>query len=186
MTEHPNNHSRERTHTVAIRDAVERALGSSVSEDQMQDVATRVGQIVDKYSSPYPDSEWLGAVERLSPGLTKSIVEASIEDLKHRRHLEEQSLKIKAQEISLVAGIARGERESTSQGRMIGFLAYIAAYAFSALAYYLGAKELSYLFFGAGSLGIVTQLIRGGRSESSVMVTAETAKDPGQDVTTTP
>ena len=175
MADHPNNHNRERTQTV-LREEVEKALGNNVPAKRVQDVVTRVGQIVDKYSSPYPDSEWLTQVEILAPGCTRDIVAASIDDLRSRRELEEKALALKDKELGLIQSIADGERSSTSQGRYVGFSAYLVAYIFSGIMYYIGAHELAYLGFGAGSLGIIAQLIKGGAT-NAVTVTAKATKN---------
>jgi hypothetical protein len=166
---HHNNH--ERT-TVAIREELEKAIGSSVPGNRREEVFAKIERVVDRYSSPYPDPSFLQQIEALAPGSAAEIVRASIQDLDHRRSVENRQLDLKSQELSLVKGIADGEFKSTGQGRLYGFLAYLGCLSFSAGTYYLGSEALALAGFGAAALGIVSQLIR-GQTSSAVTVTAE-------------
>lgn len=172
MANHKNDHSHELTATVAIREEVDRALGTSVSAKQKQEVVQRVEQIVERYSSPYPDADYLAKIEQLAPGATRDILTASMDDLQHRRKMDERQLELRENELKLVEKIADSEARSVGQGRWIGFSAYIACLVFSAGIYALGSEKLALAGFGAAVIGIIGQLIRGSTS-SAVTVSAE-------------
>ena len=173
MANHKNDHNHEMTTTVAVRAEVDRALASAVPQGrQRKEVVERVEQIIERYSSPYPDPKYLEQIEKLAPGATKEIIVCTIEELRHRQKMESEANELKREEIALVKDIAKGERDSTTQGRWIGFAAYLVCFAFSAAIYALGSETLASLSFGAAVLGIIGQLIRGG-SRSVVLKTEE-------------
>jgi hypothetical protein len=172
MANHKNDHSHELTATVALRKEVGEALGTALPAKQKQEVVQRVEQIVERYSSPYPDPNYLAQIEQLAPGATRDIINASIEDLQHRRKMDERQLDLHEREMNLVQGIADAETRSVRQGRWIGFCAYLACLAFSGGMYVLGSEMLAIAGFSTAATGIIIQLIRGSTS-SSVTVSAE-------------
>lgn len=177
MANHTNDHSHELTTTVAVREEVDRALGPNFPGKQRQEVVQKVEQIIERYSSPYPDPQYLGQIEKLCPGATKDIIAASIEDLQHRHKIEAGAQEVKREEISLIKGIAQAEVGSVKQGRWLGFAAYIACLIFSGVMFYLGSEHLALAGFGAAALGIIAQLIRGGGSSSFQMTAEQQAEE---------
>lgn len=178
MANHKNDHSHESVVTVAVRQEVERAIAASVPVDKRQELVQRVEQIVDRYSSPYPDAAYLEKIERLAPGATRDIINASVEDLKHRRRMDERQADLHASEIELVHDLAAAETSSVGQGRWIGFSAYIACLLFSGTMYALGSEKLAFAGFGTAALGIIVQLIRGGGGNAVKISTEVTTTDP--------
>lgn len=186
---HENNHEVTR---VSFREEVERSLESTlpstVPAKQKREAATRVEQILERYSSPYPDPQFLARIEQLAPGSAKDIVAATLKDLEHRRSIDTKKLELKSEEIGLIKGITSGEMASVRQGRFIGLAAYLACLLFSGTMFVLGSQTLALAGFGAAALGIITQLIRGGGS-SGVMISAgpdeEESKKPSTEVATT-
>lgn len=177
MANHKNNHSHEQVTTVAVRAEVDKALSqSSLPANKRREVAEKVEQIVERYSSPYPDPKYLEQIEKLAPGATADIIACAVADIRHRQKMDEASLASKQDEIGLVRYIASIEVASTRQGRTLGFLAYIACLVFSGAMYSLGSEALALAGFGAAALGIIAQIIRGGAG-SSITVNAEVEEE---------
>lgn len=163
MANHKNDHSHEQITTVAVRAEIDKALSeSSLPANKRKEVVAKVEQIVERYSSPYPDPRYLEQIEKLSPGATKEIIDCAVSDIRHRQKIDETNALIKKDEIALVRHIASIEISSNRQGRILGFLAYISCLIFSGTMYYLGSIELALAGFGAAALGIISQIIRGG------------------------
>lgn len=171
---HENNHELTR---IALREEVERSLESvlpaNLPDKKRREAATKVEQILERYSSPYPDPATLGRLESLAPGSASEIIAATIRDLEHRRQMDAQQLDLRKEEIALVRGLAAGEVGSIRQGRWLGFFAYLACLGFSGSMYVLGSEPLAFAGFGAAALGIIAQLIRGGGSGISISATQE-------------
>lgn len=178
---HENNHELTR---VALREEVERSLESvlpsNVPAKQKREAVTRVEQIFERYSSPYPDANFLARIEELSPGSAKLIISATIEDLAHRRAMDIRQADQRDSEMKLVKGIADGELNSVRQGRWLGFYAYLACLIFSGAMFLAGSEKLAFAGFGAAALGIIAQLIRGGSSGISITATQAPDEKPDQ------
>jgi Predicted membrane protein (DUF2335) len=166
---HENNHELTR---IALREEVERSLESvlpaNVPDKKKREAATKVEQILERYSSPYPDPATLARLESLAPGSAGQIIAATIQDLEHRRTMDARNLDVREREIGLVKELAGGEIGSVRQGRWLGFFAYIGCLAFSGSMHVLGSETLALAGFGTAALGIIAQLIRGGGSGISV------------------
>jgi Predicted membrane protein (DUF2335) len=174
MPTHKNNH--ELTRTVAVREEVGRAIGQSVPAKQRNEVVQKVEEIIERYSSPYPDPNFLERIEKLSPGAAKQIIDCTVAELEHRQSMDLKQLDIHSKEIDLVSVIAKAETQSSNQGRTLGFLAYIACLVFSASTYFMGSEKLALAGFGAAAAGIIVQLIRGSSSSSVTVKTNENGK----------
>ncbi len=163
MSDHQNNHELTR---VSLREEVERTLEgvlpASVPLRQKREVFTKVEQIVERYSGPYPDPDFLRQLNEIAPGSAQEIIKATIEDLAHRREMDRRQLDVKQEELDLVRTIAANEVGSVKHGRTIGLIAYLACLTFSATSFALGSQTLALAGFGAAALGIIAQLIRGG------------------------
>lgn len=169
---HDNNHELTR---IALREEVERSLESVLPRDlpdkKRREAATKVEQILERYSSPYPDPNFLTRIEELAPGAAGEIITATLKDLEHRRAMDICEVEARDNEISLVRELARGEMNSVQQGRWLGFAAYLACLLFSGTMYVLGSERLAIAGFGAAALGIIVQLIKGGSSGISISAT---------------
>lgn len=143
------------------------------------EAVARVEQILERYSSPYPDPIFLAKIEELAPGSAERIVTATLEDLQHRRVMDLRQADIKSQELTFVKDIAGAEVSSVKQGRWLGFFAYLACLGFSGAMYYAGSEKLAFAGFGAAAIGIVAQLIRGG--SSGISITAATPPNDDDD-----
>jgi uncharacterized membrane protein len=186
---HENNHELTR---IALREEVERSLESvlpsTVPARKKQEAATRVEQLFERYSSPYPDPNFLARIEELAPGSTKQIIAATLEDLTHRRTMDMREADQKEREMNFVKDIASTEVGSVRQGRWLGFFAYIACLVFSGTMYSAGSEKLAYAAFGVAALGVISQLIRGGQSGLSITASATEEDDekdgekPGKNV----
>jgi len=165
MSKSPNNHHSERTTTVAVsvREEVSRAIGSTLPDKQKNEVIARVSQIAERYSSPYPDSDYLAEIEKLSPGATKDIIAASIVHMANCHENDMKELSVKEKEIDLVDRLTKRDLESVKHGRVLGTLCFIILLLFSGFMHWIGAQTLSYVAFGASVLGIISQII-GGKS----------------------
>ncbi|MGU3387741.1 hypothetical protein ACLBYG_24760 [Methylobacterium sp. D53M] len=147
-----------------VREEMERALsGTSLPVQKKQEVLTRVGAVVERYISPYPHPDVLRQIENLAPGSTALIVQTAADTIKHNNDIENREIDLKEKELALIDTLAREDFNSVRQGRRYGLFAFVVILVFAGAMYYLGAKELAYIAFGVGSLGIVGQLITGGR-----------------------
>jgi uncharacterized membrane protein len=175
---HENNHELTR---ISLREQVERSLESvlpaNVPAKQKREAVTRVEQILERYSSPYPDPNFLAKIEELAPGSAEKILSATLQDLEHRRAMDLRQADLKEQEISFIKEIAGAEVGSVKQGRWLGFFAYIACLVFSGAMFYAGSEKLAFAGFGAAALGIIAQLIRGGGSGISITAAASSSED---------
>lgn len=165
---HENNHEMTR---IALREEVERSLESvlpTVPEKKKREAATRVEQLFERYSSPYPDPQTLARIEELAPGSTEKIIAATLQDLEHRRTMDLREADQKEREMNFVKEIATVEVNSVRQGRWLGFFAYIACLTFAVVMYRSGSENLAYAAFGTAAIGIIAQLIRGGSSGISI------------------
>lgn len=174
----PRNKEHERTHMMAVREVredvkeeMERALvGTALPPQKRQEVVTKVGAVIERYTSDYPHPDVLRQIESLAPGMTALIVQTAAENIRHNNEVEKLELQLKSKELELrnnelgtIKSLANRDLDSVDTGRKYGFAGFTCVLAFSSLMYYLGAHELSYAAFGVGSLGIVGQLISGGR-----------------------
>src|SRR4051794_20564119 len=102
MANHKNDHSRELIRTVAVRAEVDRALSqASLPANKRREVAEKVEQIVDRYSSPYPDPKFLEQVESLASGSAREIITCAINEVSHRQRMDEEAIAVKKEEIAL-------------------------------------------------------------------------------------
>jgi hypothetical protein len=148
-----------------IRDEMERALsGTSLPIQKKQEVVTRVGAVVERYISPYPHPDVLRQIEALAPGSTALIVQTATEAIRHTAELEKTELALREKELDLIGTLAKEDFDSVREGRRYGLFAFVCILIFAGAMYYLGAKELAYIAFGVSSLGIIGQLITGGRT----------------------
>jgi Predicted membrane protein (DUF2335) len=85
---HENKHELTR---ISLREEVERSLESvlpgNLPDKKKREAATKVEQILERYSSPYPDPATLSRLETLAPGCAGQIIAATIKDLEHRREI---------------------------------------------------------------------------------------------------
>ncbi|MEL6064684.1 MULTISPECIES: hypothetical protein [unclassified Methylobacterium] len=163
------DHERTRVTTVhevreGIREEMERALsGTSLPVQKKQEVVTRVGAVVERYISPYPHPDVIRQIEALAPGSAALIVQTATETIRHTHEIEKREIALREAELSLIGTLAQEDLGSVREGRRYGLFAFVCILLFSGTMYYLGAKELAYIAFGVGSIGIVGQLITGGR-----------------------
>ncbi|MBX3568766.1 MAG: hypothetical protein KF914_11965 [Rhizobiaceae bacterium] len=172
MSKSPATHQSEKTTTIgiAVRQEVDRALGpTNLPEKQRQEVAVQLSKIVDRYSSPYPEVGYLEQIEKLSPGSTAKIIDATIKHLEHCHLNDMRDLDVKEKEIALVESVSVVDARSSLHGRILGFSAYVILILFSGVAYYMGASTLSYAAFGASVLGVIGQLITGSKSSIKIV-----------------
>ncbi|MCJ2061475.1 hypothetical protein MKK63_01945 [Methylobacterium sp. J-088] len=166
------------TATKEIRGEVERALsGTTLPAQARQEVVTRASAVVERYASAYPHPDILRQIEQLAPGSTALIVKTASDTILHNNEIERRELDIKQEELGLIRTIATEDFSSVRQGRRYGLAAFFFLIIFSGVMYYLGAEKLSYIAFGVGSLGIVGQLITGGRKVSFLSAGSDEAGD---------
>lgn len=175
MSKTPNNHQSERTTTTAesLRDKIGRALGSQIPERDRQEVSTRVAQVVEKYSSPYPDAGYLREIEAICPGATQQIISASIQGMENNHKSDMREHDNRAAEINLVDKITNRDYWSVTYGRRYGFAAFSFLLLFSGSMFYLGAEYPAYGAFVLASVGVVQQLISGNSKLISVRRTTK-------------
>lgn len=89
----------------------------------------------------------------------------------------------KERDTNLLKEIENIEVRSVREGRWLGFLAYISCLFFSGYMYLAGSEHLAYVAFSAAAVavGIIVQLIRGGKSGVSII-----SNPPHDDVPSTP
>jgi uncharacterized membrane protein len=179
---HENNHELTR---ISLREEVERSLEGVLPGNfpakQKREAVARVEQILERYSSPYPDPNFLAKIEELAPGSAERIVAATLEDLQHRRTMDLRQADLKSEEINFVKEIAGAEVGSVRQGRWLGFFAYLACLIFSGAMFYAGSEKLAIAGFGAAAIGIVAQLIKGGSSGISITASPPNGDDDKPD-----
>ena len=164
-----NDHARTQVTAVRevrddIREEMERALnGTALPVQKKQEVVTRVGAVVERYISPYPHPEVLRQIEALAPGSAALIVQTARETIQHAHEIEMREIALRETELALIGTLAKEDIGSVREGRRYGLFAFVCILVFSGTMYCLGAKELAYIAFGVGSIGIVGQLIAGGR-----------------------
>lgn len=183
-----NNHELTR---VALREEVEKTLSdvlpTSLPAEKKQTAVSRVEQIIERYSSPYPDPVFLAHINDIVPGSAREILDASLEHLRHQQSIEKGQQAIQNRQIDLVKDLTEGELLSTRQGRTLGFLAYLSCLVFAAGAAYFGYEWLAGLSFTVAALGVIIQIIRGGKSAVSVTTDVGVAKstpEPSQQKST--